>query len=177
MANAQDFVELGRTFHDLRVEGQTDDDGELRASLFGRETVGWKDIREESRTILLAEAGAGKTAEIRAMASRLRTEGRAAFFLRIEHVANHLEDAFEVGDHAKFQDWLSSDEPGWLLLDSVDEARLHSPKDFELAVRRLGPLPPPNEWMSAFCGRRPKADGPLPTRDYGAPARRTPCKG
>lgn len=137
MANEQDFVQLRRTFHDLRAEGQTDDDGELRATLFGRETVSWKDIREEPRTILLAEAGAGKTAEIRAMARQLRTEGRAAFFLRIEHVVNHLEDAFEVGDHAQFEKWLASDEPGWLLLDSVDEARLHSPKDFELAVKWL----------------------------------------
>lgn len=132
-----DFVELGRTFHDLRAGGDTGDDGELRASLFGREHLGWAKLAEEPRTVLLAEAGAGKTAEIRAAARRLRSDGRHAFFLRIEHITDHFEDAFEVGDHAALEDWLASDEPGWVFLDSVDEARLRSPRDFELAVKRL----------------------------------------
>ena len=39
--------------------------------------------------------------------------------------------------HKEFQDWLSSSDEGWLLLDSVDEARLRHPADFELAIQRM----------------------------------------
>jgi len=132
-----EFVELERTFRDLSVDAKAGDDGELRSTLFGGEPIGWSQLLAEYRVVLLAEAGAGKTEEIRAAAKRLRHEGRSAFFLRIEHIAGHLEDAFEVGDAEEFRVWLASGEEGWLLLDSVDEARLGSPKDFELAVRTL----------------------------------------
>jgi hypothetical protein len=132
-----EFVELERTFHDLRVDVEAGDDGELRATLFRGEAVAWSQLLAEYRVVLLAEAGAGKTKEIRATAKRLRHEGRSAFFLRIEHIAGHLEDAFEVGNAVELEAWLASGEEGWLLLDSVDEARLGSPKDFELAMRVL----------------------------------------
>jgi len=86
---------------------------------------------------VLSEAGAGKTAEIRLAAQALRTQGKQAFFLRLEEVAEDLNLAFEVGDPDDFQAWLASAEEGWLLLDSVDEARLRHPGDFERAIRRM----------------------------------------
>ncbi|KEZ64774.1 hypothetical protein AAY86_10740 [Pseudomonas amygdali pv. tabaci str. ATCC 11528] len=63
-----------------------------------------------------------------------------SFFLRIENVTSDLEDAFEVGTFDEFESWLSSDAEGWLLMDSVDEARLNDPKDFDRAIRKLGRL-------------------------------------
>ena len=63
---------------------------------------------------------------------------RRAFFLRIEHIVDDFETCFEEGDLADFEAWLASGETGWLFLDSVDEARLRDPKDFERAIRRMG---------------------------------------
>lgn len=132
-----DFVELERTFHDLRIDAQAGDDGEMQRVLFRNDAVDWRQLLAEYRVVLLAEAGAGKTQEIRAAATRLRSAGSLAFFLRIEHIAASLEDAFEIGDAGEFAAWLGSADEGWLLLDSVDEARLRSPKDFEAAMRVL----------------------------------------
>lgn len=58
--------------------------------------------------------------------------------LRLENTSNDFEDAFEVGSLDAFEKWLASGDEGWLLLDSVDEARLRNPGDFELAIRKLG---------------------------------------
>ncbi len=88
--------------------------------------------------VILSEAGTGKTAEIRNIARTLRVQGRPAFFLRLEHIPQDFEDAFEIGAYENFEEWLASAEEGWLLLDSVDEARLRHPLDFELAIRKLG---------------------------------------
>ena len=88
--------------------------------------------------MILSEAGAGKTEEIRHAAQTLRKERKSAFFLRLEHVADDFEIAFEEGNLTEFHRWLTSDEEGWLFLDSVDEARLREPKDFERAIRKIG---------------------------------------
>ena len=87
--------------------------------------------------IILAEAGAGKTEEIGAATKRLRTQGKAAFFLRLEHLGSGFEDAFEIGDSNEFDKWSASDQSGWFFLDSVDEARLTGPKKFEEAIRKF----------------------------------------
>ena len=97
----------------------------------------WPDLIHEHRIIILSEAGSGKTTEIRNITRSLRNEGKPAFFLRLEHIPEHFEDAFEVGTHEAFAAWLASSEEGWFFLDSVDEARLKNPRDFELAIRKL----------------------------------------
>lgn len=89
------------------------------------------------RVVILSEAGSGKTEEIRHAAQRLRNEGKAAFFLRLENVCTRIDDAFDVGSHDDFQDWLRTGDEAWLFLDSVDEARLQSPRDFENAIRAI----------------------------------------
>ena len=132
-----DFVELSRTFHEISP-GSDQDDLDFSNYFSSGSRLEWSDVLEKYRVVLLSEAGSGKTEEIRHVANRLKTNGKAAFFLRLEHLAHDFEDAFEVGSVDKFEEWLSSEEEGWLLLDSVDEARLRSPIDFELAIRKLG---------------------------------------
>lgn len=133
-----DFIPLARTFHELIHEKGAGDDVEL-THLFGlREPLHWSDLIAEHRVVLLSEAGSGKTAEIRYISRKLRDEGRPAFFLRIEHVPEAFEEAFEEGTYEEFCEWVATGEEGWLLLDSVDEARLRDPKDFERAIRRIG---------------------------------------
>ncbi|WP_165191643.1 NACHT domain-containing protein [Caulobacter soli] len=133
-----DFIPLERTFHRLLQDETANDD--TAVSILGRETqpLVWKDLLAAPRVILLSEAGSGKTAEARHVCRELRGQGKRAFFIRIEHVVQGFEDAFEEGTHAEFRAWTQAGTEGWLLLDSVDEARLKDPKDFERAVRKLG---------------------------------------
>ncbi len=97
----------------------------------------WDDLINEYRVIILSEAGSGKTTEIRHIARKLRGDKKQAFFLRLEHITDDLENAFEEGTYKAFREWLESEEEGWILLDSVDEARLRHPKDFNRAIRKL----------------------------------------
>ena len=136
--SAYDFVELHRTFHELSGHRRESDEVNLSHAFSVGERLGRSDLIREYRIVLLSEAGSGKTEEIRNIARKLCADGRTAFFVRLEHLPNDFEDAFEVGSFEQFQDWLASGDEGWLFLDSVNEARLRNPGDFELAVRRLG---------------------------------------
>lgn len=134
---SDDYIELRRTFHELSLKGGDSDEFDYRNLRYGK-GLSWSDLLAGYRTVILSEAGAGKTEEIRYAARSLRKEGKAAFFLRLEHVADDFEIAFEEGSLADFDQWLASDDEGWLFLDSVDEARLREPKDFERAIRKIG---------------------------------------
>lgn len=128
-------IELHRTFRELlRDEKQGDD---ARALSTGNATLTLPSLLNELRVVILSEAGSGKTEEIREAARRLRGKGKAAFFLRLEHVVVDFDTAFEEGTLEEFQAWLASSEQGWLLLDSIDESRLRSPLDFEAAMRKV----------------------------------------
>ena len=130
------FIQLNRTFSELSEKSGNNDDEEISGSFTGTQ-FDWDSLIKEYRVIILSEAGSGKTAEIRNAARTLREQGKAAFFLRLEHIRTDFEDAFEVGAFNDFNNWIESSEEGWLLLDSVDEARLRDPRDFELAIRKL----------------------------------------
>lgn len=131
------FIELGRTFHELSPHAENDESNPYPLLQTGK-LLRWADLLQEHRVILLSEAGAGKTEEIRNVARRLRSEGKRAFFLRLEHVARDFEIAFEEGSFEELSRWIASDGEAWLFLDSIDESRLRDPRDFEAAIRKLG---------------------------------------
>ena len=139
------FIELDRSFRTLVDDPAAiaSDDAKLVPSAT---SLKWDDLLNLQRVVVLSEAGAGKTEEIRNAARSLKGDGKAAFFLRLEHISTSFEAAFEEGTHDEFEVWLDSTEEGWLLLDSIDESRLRDPLDFEVAVRILGsrlrPAPP-----------------------------------
>jgi hypothetical protein len=136
------FIELNRTFSKLPREyaqGADGDDLELSEALGLRvgDDSNWDALLQERRVIILAPAGAGKTTEIRETAIKLRSEGKSAFFIRIEHISDNLDGAFEEGDLAEFEVWLNGENEGWIFLDSIDEARLKDSFYFEEAVRKI----------------------------------------
>ena len=131
------FIELNRTFHEVSQFSTDDDIEDIGPALHLGNSLHWADLIKEDRLIILSEAGAGKTAEIRNAARILREEGKHAFFLRLELIADDFELAFDIGSYEAFKEWLASGEEGWLFLDSVDEARLQKPNDFERAIRKL----------------------------------------
>ncbi|ESY78099.1 hypothetical protein X740_21240 [Mesorhizobium sp. LNHC221B00] len=132
------FIELNRTFHELSRYANEDNELDLSHAFHVGDRLSWSNLIERYRVIILSEAGSGKTAEIRNVALDLRAQGKSAFFIRLEHVPNDFEDGFEVGTFEEFESWLGSNDEGWLLLDSVDEARLRNPGDFALAIKKLG---------------------------------------
>ncbi|QPJ61521.1 MAG: hypothetical protein G3M70_06305 [Candidatus Nitronauta litoralis] len=162
-------IELNRTFFQLSSDyahSADTDDLDIREGLGLRigTALSWDELLKEHRIILLAEAGAGKTEEIRLTTLKLRSQGKPAFFIRLENISIGLENSFEEGSYEDFQKWLDSNDEGWLLLDSVDEARLKDPKDFERAIKFLsGHLSPALQRVNLIItGRvnawRPKTD-------------------
>ncbi|MGI2180378.1 hypothetical protein [Shewanella frigidimarina] len=130
------YIELNRTFRKLTESDGTGIDFDW-FSLSTEKTI-WSDILSEYRTIILSEAGSGKTEEIRHITQQLRAQGKMAFFMRLENIADDFELAFEEGSLHEFENWISSNDEAWLLLDSIDEAKLRSPRDFDTAIKKIG---------------------------------------
>jgi len=100
------------------------------------DTFGWDELLKLHRVILISEAGSEKTKEIRQTSIKLRAEGKQTFFIILEYLSDGIEDVFEEGNFQAFQSWLNSTDEGWILLNSIDEARLKSLRDFELAIKK-----------------------------------------
>jgi hypothetical protein len=134
------YVDLGRHYREVQKNISHIDDYDERISWGIATPLTWSDIEPEFRVVILSEAGSGKTTEIRQAARRIMKSGRYSFFLRMEDIRNGLEDAFDsdsTGDFEEFERWRSSPDEAWVFLDSVDEARLTDPRDFEWAIRKL----------------------------------------
>lgn len=127
-------IELNRTFRELLSKESLDDGRSLYP---GNATLKMSELLNEMRVVVLSEGGSGKTQEFREAARQLRKQDKPAFFLRLEHIVVDFESAFLEGSLDELKKWLESGEPGWLLLDSIDESRLRSPKDFESAINKV----------------------------------------
>lgn len=132
-------VNLHRTFSTFSEADEYDHDFVRDWSGFPTNGKPWEEILKSERVVILAEAGAGKTYEMQTTASRLRKEGRAAFFMELADLAESSPgEILSPEDEALFASWLESGEEGWFFLDSVDESRLGDPWNFKKALRRLG---------------------------------------
>jgi hypothetical protein len=112
----------------------------MRLALGVDRRLSWDDLLKNSRVVVLAEPGTGKTEELRAATKRLRIGGKTAFFCRIEILQSFdIRHAFEpdLGTSVEFDEWFTGEQEGYFFLDSVDEARLQSPSAFEIALRRF----------------------------------------
>lgn len=130
-------VPLARYFSLVPKSKDDSDERELHSLWGTQKCTEWQMLEEEYRCVILAEAGAGKTFEMKSRAKHIQQSGRAAFFIRIEDIEDGFENAFEVGCAESFENWLKSHEKAWFFLDSVDEARLENPRAFEKAIRRF----------------------------------------
>lgn len=165
--NSKDPVPLERHFSPLLQSEDDSDEQQILEVLGYQNSKSWSEIDKRYRTVILAEAGAGKTYEMFARAKFIEDEGRPAFFIRIEDIVNDFTQAFEVGSSIGFQKWLSSQTEAWFFLDSVDEARLSNPRDFEKAIRRFADAIKPAQLRAHICissrpySWRPKSDRKL----------------
>lgn len=129
------YVQLDRQFSPVLKSQEEADSNEFFSGFYNSMQDTWDDIDREFRCVILAEAGAGKTEELRQHAILLASQEKPAFFIRIEDIEDDFFKAFEVGEEAQFHSWLGSMEEAWFFLDSVDEARLENPRTFEKALR------------------------------------------
>lgn len=130
-------VPLDRQFSPV-PKSQEDAENDEILSVWGHvKPKTWDDMDCEFRCVILAEAGAGKTEELRHRAGILASQGKPSFFIRIEDIEVDFYEAFEVGEEAQFQKWLQSTDEAWFFLDSVDEARLENPRALGKALRRF----------------------------------------
>jgi hypothetical protein len=93
---------------------------------FGRAsgTLGWEDLFKKRRVVLLAEAGSGKTTEMKARDVALTAQGQASFYATVEDVGRRgLEAALKPADRACLAAWRRSERDAWFFIDSVDEAK------------------------------------------------------
>ena len=91
-------VPLVRRFSPVPDSPAESDEQQFEAGFNYSSPLTWEDIDKEYRSVFLAEAGAGKTCEMRARAKYVGTKGDYAFFIRIEDIENDFEQSFEVGD-------------------------------------------------------------------------------
>uniref|UniRef100_UPI001C1F3B40 hypothetical protein n=1 Tax=Marinobacterium profundum TaxID=1714300 RepID=UPI001C1F3B40 len=130
-------VPLNRQFSPSTTNQKEAESDEMH-SIFGHvEPKTWDDMERQFRCVILAEAGSGKTEELRYRASFLAEQGKPSFFIRIEDIKTDFYEAFEIGEETQFKEWLESTEEAWFFLDSVDEARLENPRTFEKALLRF----------------------------------------
>ena len=133
------FVDLQRRFHELTDSELEDID--VLVSWSGSEygpDIGWSELLQYSRVILLAEAGAGKTAEMQEQANRLQREGRFAFFIPLEWLAQDpIADSLSAAEEERLGQWrMDGKEPAWFFLDAVDELKLTQGK-LDRALKRF----------------------------------------
>jgi len=131
------FVDLNRYFFPITNEEQLD----LEINRFWGKTLGgwhdWDELLKRERVVLLAEASSGKTEEFNNCTQKLLSQKKAAFFIRIEDLADDgFLQSLDPNAASVFEKWQKGFEEGYFFLDSVDEARLNR-KRFDRALIKL----------------------------------------
>ena len=167
-----EFIDLQRRFLELS-DSELEDIESLLAwsgSEFGPD-IGWSDLLEYARVILLAEAGSGKTDEMQQQANRLAGEGRFAFFIPMESLGRDsnvdildILSVAKTGQDERFKQWKANGrKPAWFFLDAVDELKLAEGKldralsrlsramDGHLAHARIIISCRPSDWRSGWA--------------------------
>jgi hypothetical protein len=130
-----EFIELNRKFNPVPTNDSEEKDQSDFYSMESLDGIHWDKLLTFTRVVILAEAGSGKTEEIKNQSKKLLNDEEFSFFLRLEDIQEGFEIAFELGNMELFQQWLDSDKKAYFFLDSVDEAKLKNEKDFQKAIR------------------------------------------
>lgn len=132
----EDYIDLDRRFvgFDPKLHGERDNHFHGLGSLWGSAKA-WSEVLEQRCTVIIAEAGNGKSVELRRQAMLLRGSGEAAFFCNLGLLAKMpLHRALEIGSADELAAWQQGTAQGTFFLDAVDEAKLADPRDFQLAL-------------------------------------------
>ncbi|WP_075996634.1 hypothetical protein [Salaquimonas pukyongi] len=122
------WINVERQFMPYKDE----DDWELTYHAFGDGrylgSQSWEQLLEYKRSVILAGAGAGKTAEMRERARLINDEGiKDAFYFPLNTLATRsLTKTLQTTDDAeRYSAWQKSNREAVIFADSLDEARLN----------------------------------------------------
>lgn len=126
---------------DRRFAAWREEDGsavqQLRNPRLYADDIDWQELHKHPRVVILAEAGSGKTEELRAQRRALLARGSFAFYTTVKSAATEgFADSLQSTERERLAGWLASDKPAWFFIDSVDEAKL-SKIDLATALRRV----------------------------------------
>ena len=127
-------VDLQRTFS---IPKDLDEDSDGWANYFGNgnDKLTWKVLHEKHVTVVVGEAGIGKTIEFKNEVQRLQKDGKAAFFIELNQLIDLESWQLALGQSAPtYAQWQASSDDGYFFLDAVDEARLSSHAAFKKAL-------------------------------------------
>ena len=129
-------VSLNRRFRAISAE-EAKYPSRLFDSGFGG-SLGWAELLNLRRVVVLAEAGSGKSFELKARWRDLTDGGLHACYATVQDVARMgLRAALGPKDAARFDSWHGDpDALCWFLIDSVDEAKDEG-LPFETALRQI----------------------------------------
>jgi hypothetical protein len=129
-------IPLNRQFFKWH-EGELSDPELVRRFRRSSDLLSWETVSAHRRVVILAEAGSGKTTEMREEA-RIRTAaGQFAVYATVEDVGRDgLDDTLGAAGRVRLTSWRGSDENGWFFIDAVDEAKLGGIR-LEKVIRRI----------------------------------------
>ena len=110
------FIDLDRRFHELTDQELDDFQSlELWGDYLPNSTIGWPELLKHHRAVLLAEAGAGKTAEMRQQVKHLVEKGDSALFVALDELGREPIDAILSTDEKRRLDhWVATaNSPAW----------------------------------------------------------------
>ncbi|MGZ8287708.1 MAG: hypothetical protein ACXW3B_00565 [Telluria sp.] len=117
------FISLRRNFIEWQLETQPDLDA-WRPSGAAGGWLTWDQILASKRAVILAEGGSGKSTELTYRYRALDSQGKYSFLLTVKKVgAEGFENSLTPKQRSRFERWRASDEPAWIFVDSVDEAK------------------------------------------------------
>ncbi len=116
-------IALGRRFIACGERDDPERAEEIAQLLVEDSSLSWDELLRRRRVVVLAEAGSGKTTELEEQARRVQERGDVAFLSTVQNVGvKGLESALR-SRAVELSVWRNSDQPAWLFLDSVDEAK------------------------------------------------------
>ena len=142
------YIALDRRF--IEFDDTEDAEEAVAESLAYRisgQEIKWRDVHSHRFVVILGEAGTGKTTEFEEEAQRLRNDGRQAFFIPLEDLA---DERISADIEQTVEDWKQGADQGVFFLDAVDEARLSHPVAFRRALDALARLLRPMESRSTI---------------------------
>jgi hypothetical protein len=123
------FIEWG--------EGELSDPELIHRFRRPTDLLNWETIVQRRRVVILAEAGSGKTTEMKQQVWLRQEAGQFAVYATVEDVGtDSLDNALGREDRERLASWRVSGEEGWFFVDSVDEAKLHGVR-LERVIRRI----------------------------------------
>ncbi|MCI5211677.1 MAG: hypothetical protein D3910_23500, partial [Candidatus Electrothrix sp. ATG2] len=132
------LINLHRTF--TPAKELKEEQGELVQHLWDRNKteLTWDKLYENAVTVVVGEAGIGKTKAFENERGRLqKQQGEAAFFVELNRLSDINSWELVVTTHHNNSDytvWSASSDIGYFFLDAIDESRLKGHSEFKTAL-------------------------------------------